>query len=108
MKTETVPIDSVRPDPRNARRHGPPNLAAIRASLEAFGQQKPIVVDAEGIVRAGNGTLEPFGGSGTQIIAAEQIGRRCAAIEIDPRWCDAIVKRWEQATGERAERVRQD
>ncbi len=51
-----VPIDSLTPDPANVRRHPVNNLAAIKASLQRFGQQKPIVVDAAGIIRAGNGT----------------------------------------------------
>jgi ParB-like chromosome segregation protein Spo0J len=58
MKTEVVDINSVLPDPANLRRHGMKNLNAIKASLARFGQQKPIVVDADGIVRAGNGTLD--------------------------------------------------
>lgn len=58
MEIKRVPIDSLTPDPGNVRRHGPRNLAAIRASLERFGQQRPLVVDADGVVRAGNGTLE--------------------------------------------------
>ena len=57
MKTERVPIGSVQFDPANVRRHGEKNLDAIKASLSRFGQQKPIVVDADGIVLAGNGTL---------------------------------------------------
>jgi ParB-like chromosome segregation protein Spo0J len=58
MKTETVPIDSISQDPANARKHDERNLTAIRDSLRAFGQQKPIVVDQREIVIAGNGTLE--------------------------------------------------
>lgn len=58
MKTESVPIDSIHLDPANVRKHPDRNLATIKASLARFGQQKPIVVDADGIVRAGNGTLE--------------------------------------------------
>ncbi len=57
MKSETVPIDSLSFDPANVRKHGERNLATIKASLLRFGQQKPIVVDANGVVRAGNGTL---------------------------------------------------
>lgn len=57
MRTERVPIDSVQFDPANVRRHGEKNLATIKASLARFGQQKPLVVDADGVVRAGNGTL---------------------------------------------------
>jgi DNA modification methylase len=57
VKSETVPIDSLSFDPANVRKHGERNLATIKASLLRFGQQKPIVVDANGVVRAGNGTL---------------------------------------------------
>jgi len=57
VKTERVTIASLLFDPANVRKHGERNLDAIKASLARFGQQKPIVVDADGIVRAGNGTL---------------------------------------------------
>jgi len=57
VKAETVSIDSLSFDPANVRKHGERNLATIKASLQRFGQQKPIVVDANGVVRAGNGTL---------------------------------------------------
>jgi DNA modification methylase len=46
--------------------------------------------------------LDPFGGSGTTIIAAEKTGRRAASIEIDPHYCDAAIRRWEKLTGKEA------
>ena len=46
--------------------------------------------------------LDPFLGSGTTLIAAEMTGRRCYGLEVDPRYADVIVKRWEEATGEQA------
>jgi hypothetical protein len=55
--------------------------------------------DVNGVV------LDPFAGLGTTIIAAEQSGRACRAIEADPLRCDLIVRRWEQFTGETATRV---
>lgn len=58
MKIETFPTASLKPHPRNVRRHPEENLAAIAASLKKWGQQKPIVVDVHGQVIAGNGTLE--------------------------------------------------
>lgn len=58
LVVELVPIDSVDTDPKNARQHPSRNLDAIKESLARFGQRKPIVVDGDGIVRAGNGTLE--------------------------------------------------
>lgn len=57
LAIERVPIASLHEDERNARRHGERNIAAIKASIERFGQQKPIVVDATGMVVAGNGQL---------------------------------------------------
>jgi DNA modification methylase len=48
---------------------------------------------------------EPFGGSGTGIIAAEKTGRKCYAMEMSPAYCDVIVKRWEEATGKKAQRI---
>ena len=79
MKTETVPIESISQDPANARSHGERNLEAIRDSLRAFGQQKPIVVDDRGIVIAGNGTLE----------AAKRLG-----------WTEIAIVRTELAPGQ--------
>ena len=52
--------------------------------------------------RPGEIVLDTFAGSGTTLIAAEQTGRTCYAVEYDPRYCDVIVKRWEALTGEKA------
>lgn len=49
--------------------------------------------------------LDPFANLGTTLIACEQSGRRCRAIESDPMHCDLILRRWEQFTGETAEKV---
>jgi DNA modification methylase len=46
-----------------------------------------------------------FAGSGTTIIASEQTGRRCVAMEIDPRYVQVAVERWEAFTGQSAERI---
>ncbi|CAB4130569.1 ParB/Sulfiredoxin [uncultured Caudovirales phage] len=70
LTVEHVPIDSVHLDPANVRKHPDRNLAAIKASLARFGQQKPIVIDGDGIVRAGNGTLEAARALGWETIAA--------------------------------------
>jgi DNA modification methylase len=47
--------------------------------------------------------LDCFGGSGTTIIACEKLNRQCRMIELDPKYCDVIVKRWEKFTGKKAE-----
>lgn len=46
--------------------------------------------------------LDPFGGSGTTLIAAEKTGRTARLIELDPHYCDVIIQRWEKLTGETA------
>jgi ParB-like chromosome segregation protein Spo0J len=58
MKTESVPLDELVPDPANLRQHPERNRQAAHASLRRFGAARSIVVDAKGIVRAGNATLE--------------------------------------------------
>ena len=50
----------------------------------------------------GDAVYEPFCGSGTTIIAAEQLGRNCYGMELSPAFCDLTVRRWEQFTGEKA------
>ncbi len=54
--------------------------------------------------RPGESVLEPFGGSGTTLIAAEQTGRRAFLMERVPAYCDLIVRRWEALTGLKAMR----
>lgn len=67
--------------------------------------QKPLrlfEIPMEQHTRQGALVLEPFSGSGSQIIAAERIGRRCRAVEISPAFVDVAVRRWEKATGKKA------
>jgi DNA modification methylase len=54
--------------------------------------------------RGGDVVLDPFGGSGSTLIACEKTGRACRMVELDPRYCDVIVKRWEDFTGGKAVR----
>ena len=52
--------------------------------------------------REGDNVIEPFCGSGTTLIACEQLNRTCFGMEFDPKYCDVIIKRWESLTGEKA------
>lgn len=52
--------------------------------------------------KKGDVVLDPFAGSGTTLICAEQLGRRCFTIELDPHYCDVIIARWEKLTGKEA------
>ena len=49
--------------------------------------------------------LDTFGGSGTTIVACEQLGRKARLMELDPHYCDVIIARWEKLTGQKAERL---
>lgn len=53
----------------------------------------------------GDIVLDGFGGSGTTLIACEQLGRKARLMEIDPHYCDVIISRWEKLTGETAVRI---
>lgn len=50
----------------------------------------------------GERVLDMFGGSGSTMIACEQLGRKCLMMELDPRYADVIVDRWEEFTGRKA------
>jgi DNA modification methylase len=66
---------------------------------------KPVALVADAMrdcSRRGGIILDPFAGSGTVVIAAERTGRKALVIEIDPAYCDLIVKRWQDYTGKRA------
>jgi DNA modification methylase len=66
---------------------------------------KPVVMVADAIKdcsKRGSLVLDPFCGSGTILIAAEKTGRRARAIELDPKYVDVAIQRWEQYTGKSA------
>ncbi len=69
--------------------------------------EKPVELAARAMeysTKRGERVLDLFGGSGSTLIAAEQMGRHALLMEIDPAYCDVIVTRWENLTGRKAER----
>ena len=69
--------------------------------------QKPVDLIVWSIKKIdGNNVIDPFLGSGSTLIACEKTKRKCYGMEIDPHYCDVIVKRWEEFTGNKAERVK--
>jgi ParB-like chromosome segregation protein Spo0J len=71
LRIETVNIDSLTPDPANARKHDERNISAIADSLRLFGQRKPITVTPDSIVITGNGTVRAAKSLGwTEIVIA--------------------------------------
>ena len=64
----------------------------------------PIGLPAAYIQAFDSDVYDPFLGSGTTLIAAEQLNRRCFGMEIEPAYCDVIVQRWENLTGQKAKK----
>lgn len=58
-----------------------------------------------GSIHAGDIVFEPFSGSGTTLIACEQLGRRCRAIEVEPKYVQVAIERWEAFTGTKARKL---
>jgi DNA modification methylase len=73
------------------------NLLALHPTV------KPVKLVADAILDCsarGDWILDPFLGSGTSLIAAERVGRRCYGLEIDPLYVDTIIRRWQAMTGD--------
>jgi DNA modification methylase len=70
--------------------------------------EKPVELAERAMIyssKPGENVLDLFGGSGSTLIAAEKTGRRAYLMELDALYCDVIVKRWEEFTGKKAERI---
>lgn len=69
---------------------------------------KPLKLMAKQVnnsTKTGGVVLDIFGGSGSTLMACEQINRRCYTCELDPHYCDVIIARWEEFTGRKAEKI---
>jgi hypothetical protein len=116
-KAKSPSIRDLTPDPRNANKGSERGTGMLEHSLRSYGAGRSILADKHGVIIAGNKTLvdnfsdqndllyEPFGGSGTTIIAAETLHRRCFAVEIEPKFCQLIVDRFERFTNTKAQKL---
>lgn len=76
-----------------------------KAELDMHPTVKPVAMLADAIrdvTKPGDVVLDPFGGSGSTLIAAEQTGRRARLVEIDPLYVDVALRRWQELTGQQA------
>ena len=78
------------------------NRAALQGSVHPTQKPLQVIEFSLDYISAGNIVLDLFGGSGSTLIACEKTGRQARLMELDPRYCDVIVKRWQQFTGKRA------
>lgn len=99
MKLRLVPIDSLIPDPENARTHSDRNLNTIADSLREFGQRRPIVVTPTNLILAGNGTYE----------AARRLGwTQIAVVGVPGNWTAEQAKAYALADNRTAELAKWD
>jgi hypothetical protein len=94
--------------------YGPTNAADVWTVQKVASQnmvhltQKPVELAVRAIQyssRVGENVLDLFGGSGSTLIACHLTGRRAFLMEVDPLYCDVVVRRWEAFSGQRAIRV---
>lgn len=83
MKIENLTLDALIPYARNSRTHSDEQVAQVAASIREFGFTNPVLIDADGGIIAGHGRIN-------------------RSMELGPRYCDVIVRRWQQYTGKRA------
>jgi ParB-like chromosome segregation protein Spo0J len=94
LVVERIAIDDLALDPNNARQHSDKNIGAICESLKQFGQRKPIVVNADDVVIAGNGTVE----------AARKIGLKTLdVVRVPADWSEEKIKAYALADNRTAE-----
>ena len=97
MQIKKVPVkDLVSPD-WNPRQITTEELEKLKTSLEEFGYIEPIIVN--------DVNNHVFGGTGTTLIACEQLHRQCYMMELSPKYCQVIINRWEEYTGRKAEKL---
>lgn len=86
----------------------PRTKGAERAECGGHATPKPLALCARAIkssTRENETVLDVFGGSGSTLIACEQLKRKCFMVELDPHYCDVIIARWEKLTGQKAVKV---
>ena len=85
LKITYKPVADLIPYAKNSRTHSDAQVAQIAASIREFGWTNPVLLD-----------------SGSTLIACEKTNRINRSMELDPKYCDVIVKRWEEFTGKKA------
>lgn len=79
-----------------------PNKSPYHPTTKPVGLVRRLILNSTGI---GDAVYDAFGGSGTTLLACEQLKRRCFMVEQDEGYCQTVIKRWERLTGRKAERL---
>jgi len=91
-----------RPKAKSVIFHPKPSSSKLHPTMKPVGLLRKIIPNN---TKAGEWIYDPFGGSGSTLIACEHMGRKCAMIELDPAYCATIVERWETLTKEKAIKI---
>lgn len=91
-----------RPKGKSILFHPKPSASKLHPTMKPVGLLRKILPNN---TRAGEWVYDPFGGSGSTLIACEHLGRKCAMVELDPGYCSTIIERWETLTGKEATKL---
>lgn len=105
------PVADLIPYARNSRTHNEEQIAQIMASIKEFGFTNPILIGGDNVIIAGHGRLlaaQRLGLKEVPVIRLPDLTetqRKARLMELDPKFCDVIVKRWDEYTGKKAQLV---
>lgn len=91
-----------RPKSKSVIFHPKPSSSKLHPTMKPVGLLRKIIPNN---TRQGEWVYDPFGGSGSTLIACEHLGRKCAMVELDPGYCATIIERWETLTGKQATKI---
>lgn len=91
-----------RPKSKSVIFHPKPSSSKLHPTMKPVGLLRKIIPNN---TRQGEWVYDPFGGSGSTLIACEHLGRKCAMVELDPGYCSTIIERWEILTGKEAIKI---
>jgi len=91
-----------RPKAKSVIFHPKPSSSKLHPTMKPVGLLRKIIPNN---TKVGEVVYDPFGGSGSTLIACEHLGRKCMMIELDPGYCTTIIERWETLTGNQATRI---
>lgn len=91
-----------RPKSKSVIFHPKPSASKLHPTMKPVGLLRKIIPNN---TKAGEWVYDPFGGSGSTLIACEHMGRRCAMVELDPGYCSTIIERWEITSGKEAKKL---
>jgi len=102
MQGEAILLSSVGKPVWVESRSDPDTFDDSNIHRDGHPTQKPVTLISALIGHTSGNIFDPFLGSGTTLIAAEKTNRKCYGMEISPKYCDVVIQRWENATGQKA------